>query len=77
MYLDNYKFIIPQKFGFRKGHSTTNQLIAVLDYIQIRRSHREVILRNAITNIDFGFHRYKEGYYRNNNTEVELHKYIQ
>ncbi|UYV73845.1 hypothetical protein LAZ67_11001116 [Cordylochernes scorpioides] len=43
MYLDNSNFIIPQQFGFRRGHSTTHQLIAVLDYIQIRRSHKEVI----------------------------------
>ncbi|UYV61349.1 hypothetical protein LAZ67_1004502 [Cordylochernes scorpioides] len=42
MYLDNSNFIIPQQFGFRRGHSTTHQLIAVLDYIQIRRSHKEV-----------------------------------
>ncbi|UYV67852.1 hypothetical protein LAZ67_5002251 [Cordylochernes scorpioides] len=43
MYLDNSNFIIPQQFGFRRGHSTTHQLIAVLDYIQIRRSHKEVV----------------------------------
>ncbi|UYV73528.1 hypothetical protein LAZ67_10003973 [Cordylochernes scorpioides] len=43
MYLDNSNFIIPQQFGFRRGHSTTHQLIAVLDYIQIRRSHKEVL----------------------------------
>ncbi|UYV72398.1 hypothetical protein LAZ67_9002947, partial [Cordylochernes scorpioides] len=42
-YLDNSNFIIPQQFGFRRGHSTTHQLIAVMDYIQIRRSHKEVV----------------------------------
>ncbi|UYV62896.1 hypothetical protein LAZ67_2002298 [Cordylochernes scorpioides] len=43
LYLDNSNFIIPQQFGFRRGHSTTHQLIAVMDYIQIRRSHKEVV----------------------------------
>ncbi|UYV78800.1 hypothetical protein LAZ67_16002823 [Cordylochernes scorpioides] len=42
-YLDNSNFMIPQQFGFRRGHSTTHQLIAVMDYIQIRRSHKEVV----------------------------------
>ncbi|UYV68046.1 hypothetical protein LAZ67_5002899 [Cordylochernes scorpioides] len=42
-YMDSINFIIPQQFGFRKGHSTTHQLITVIDYIQIRKSHKEAV----------------------------------
>ncbi|UYV71213.1 hypothetical protein LAZ67_8002209, partial [Cordylochernes scorpioides] len=41
--MDSINFIIPQQFGFRKGHSTTHQLITVIDYIQIRKSHKEAV----------------------------------
>ncbi|UYV66688.1 EPM2AIP1 [Cordylochernes scorpioides] len=42
-YMDSINFIIPQQFGFRNGHSTTHQLITVIDYIQIRKSHKEAV----------------------------------
>ncbi|UYV85105.1 hypothetical protein LAZ67_X004585 [Cordylochernes scorpioides] len=42
-YMDSINFIIPQQFGFRKGHSSTHQLITVIDYIQIRKSHKEAV----------------------------------
>ncbi|UYV62024.1 hypothetical protein LAZ67_1007530 [Cordylochernes scorpioides] len=42
-YIDTRNVLIPQQFGFRANHSTTHQLITVIDFIQTRKSLSEAV----------------------------------
>ncbi|UYV66797.1 hypothetical protein LAZ67_4002878, partial [Cordylochernes scorpioides] len=59
-YIDTRNVLIPQQFGFRANHSTTHQLITVIDFIQTRKSLNEavgVVLLDLKKAFDMVWHR--------------------